>query len=150
MYSNGPPRVAGQKRDDQLEHTYSSYVRIRDVALKTCQRRWTKGRSGERGSGISVPVTWHDDDDKTTGIMKDVNTKKNGLSNSSSNIQNNLKINFMYMWGDNKDGCYQKTENKLKEARCSKLFASQREKLNRISPWTFGCSWRICNLQERT
>ena len=28
-----------QKQDDQLEHTYSSYVRIRDVALKTCQRR---------------------------------------------------------------------------------------------------------------
>ena len=34
-------------------HTYSSYVRIRDVALKTCRRRWTIGRSGERGSGIS-------------------------------------------------------------------------------------------------
>ena len=28
-----------QKQDDQLEHTFSSYVRIRDVALKTCQRR---------------------------------------------------------------------------------------------------------------
>ena len=27
------------KQDDQLEHTYSSYVRIRDVAQKTCQRR---------------------------------------------------------------------------------------------------------------
>ena len=32
--------MAGQKQDDQLEHTFSSYVRIRDVALKTCQRRW--------------------------------------------------------------------------------------------------------------
>ena len=42
------------KRDDQLERTYSSYVRIQDVALKTCQRRWTIGRSDERGSGISV------------------------------------------------------------------------------------------------
>ncbi len=31
--------MAVQKQDDQLEHTYSSYVRIRDVALKTCQRR---------------------------------------------------------------------------------------------------------------
>ena len=30
-----------------------------DVALKTYQKRWTIGRSGERGSGISVP----DDDD---------------------------------------------------------------------------------------
>ena len=57
------PHMAGQKQDDQLEHTSSSYVRIWDVALKTCQRRWTIGRSGERGSGISVPVAWHDDDD---------------------------------------------------------------------------------------
>ena len=55
--------MAGQKQDDQLEHTSSSYVRIRDVALKTCQRRWTTGRSGERGSGISVLVARHDDDD---------------------------------------------------------------------------------------
>ena len=47
----------------QLEHTYSSYVRIRDVALKTCQRRRMIGRSGERGSGISVLAARHDDDD---------------------------------------------------------------------------------------
>ena len=57
------PHMAGQKQDDQLEHTYSSYVRIQDVTLKTCQRRWTIGRSRERGSGISVPAAWHDDDD---------------------------------------------------------------------------------------
>ena len=44
-------------------HTYSSYVRIRDVALKTCQRRWTIRKSGERGSGISVLAARHDDDD---------------------------------------------------------------------------------------
>ena len=48
------PHMAEQKQDGQVEHTYSSSVRIRDVALKTCQRRWTIGRSGERGSGISV------------------------------------------------------------------------------------------------
>ena len=63
MYSYGPPHMAGQKLDDQLEHTFSSYVRIRDVALKTCQRIWTIGRSGERGSGISVLTARHDDDD---------------------------------------------------------------------------------------
>ena len=63
MYSYGPPHMAGQKQDDQLEHTFSSYVRIRDVALKTCQRRWTIGRSGERGSGISVLTARDDDDD---------------------------------------------------------------------------------------
>ena len=52
-----------QKQDDQLERTYSSYVRKRDVALKTCQRRWTIGRSGERASGISVLAARYDDDD---------------------------------------------------------------------------------------
>ena len=36
--------------------TFSSYVSIRDVALNTCQRWWTIGRSDERGSGISVQV----------------------------------------------------------------------------------------------
>ena len=55
--------MAKQKQDDKLEHTYSSYVRIRDVALKTCQRRWIIGRSSERGSGISVLSARLDDDD---------------------------------------------------------------------------------------
>ena len=44
-------------------HTYNSSVRIRDVALKTCQRRWTIGRSGERVSRISVLAARHDGDD---------------------------------------------------------------------------------------
>ena len=39
MYSYGPPHMAKQKQNDQLEHTYSSYVRIQDVTLKTCQKR---------------------------------------------------------------------------------------------------------------
>ena len=39
MYSYGPPLMAKQKQDYQFEHTYSSYVKIRDVALKTRQRR---------------------------------------------------------------------------------------------------------------
>ena len=56
------PHMAKQKQDDQLEHTYSNYVRIRDVGLKTCQRRWMIGRSGERGSGISVLAARYDDD----------------------------------------------------------------------------------------
>ena len=57
------PHMAEQKQNDKLEHTYSSCVRIWDIALKTCQRRWTIGRSGERGSGISVLAARHDDDD---------------------------------------------------------------------------------------
>ena len=55
--------MAEQKQDDQLEPTYSSYVRIRDVALNTCRRRLMMGRSGERGSRISVLPARHDDDD---------------------------------------------------------------------------------------
>ena len=61
--------MAGQKRDDQLEHTYSNYVRIRDIVLKTCKRRWTIGRSGERGSGISVLAVRHDDDDVLASVL---------------------------------------------------------------------------------
>ena len=63
MYSNGSPHIAEQKQDDQREHTYSSYVRIRDVALKSCLRRWTIWRSDERGAGISVLAIRHDCDD---------------------------------------------------------------------------------------
>ena len=70
MYSYGPPHMAEQKQDDQLEHTYSSYVRIRDVAMKTCQRRWTIGRMGERGSGISMLAARHDDDDDEIPLKK--------------------------------------------------------------------------------
>ena len=58
------PHMSGQKQDVQLKHTYNSYVRIRDIALKTCQRQWTIGRSGERGSGISALAARHDDDDR--------------------------------------------------------------------------------------
>ena len=63
MYSYGPPHMAVQKQDDQHEHTFSSYVRIRDVVLKTYIGRWTIGRSGERWSGISMLPTRYDDAD---------------------------------------------------------------------------------------
>ena len=49
-------------------YTYSRYVRIWDVALKTCQKRWMRGRSGERGSGIFVLVARNDDDDDDDDI----------------------------------------------------------------------------------
>ena len=51
MYSYGLLHVVKQKQDDQLEHIFSSYVSIQDVALNTCLRWWTIGRSVERGSG---------------------------------------------------------------------------------------------------
>ena len=69
MYSYGPPHMAKQKKEDKVEH--GSYVRIRDVALKTCQRRWMIGRSGERGSGISVLAGRHHDDDDELDSRQD-------------------------------------------------------------------------------
>ena len=61
--------MAKQKQDDQPEHTYSSYVRTQDVTQKTCRRRWTRGKSGERWSRISVLATRHDDDDDECQIL---------------------------------------------------------------------------------
>ena len=52
-----------KSRDDQHERTFSSYVRIQVVVLKTYLGRWTIGRSGERGSGISVLPARYDDDE---------------------------------------------------------------------------------------
>ena len=63
MFSYGPSHIAEQKQGDQLEPTHSSYMRIRHVALRSCQKRWTIGRRGERGLGISVLVARQDDDD---------------------------------------------------------------------------------------
>ena len=50
------------------QHTFSSYVRIQDVVLKTFHRRWTIGRSGERGSEVSVLAARHDDDDNDYNV----------------------------------------------------------------------------------
>ena len=58
----------GRAKDGRPARKYI-HVRIRDVALKTCQRRWTIGRSGERGSGISVIAARHDDDGYSYSIQ---------------------------------------------------------------------------------
>ena len=87
--------MAVQKQDDQHEHTFSNYVRIQDVVLKTCLRRWTIGKSGERGSGISMlPAQHNDDDDDDDDIL----TELYG-SNSSTGIQ--LHLTFFLIIGNN-------------------------------------------------
>ena len=53
------PHMVNQKQDDQLEHTQSSYVMIRDVTLKTCRRQGMIGRRGER-EGQGYPCWPHD------------------------------------------------------------------------------------------
>ena len=53
------PTYGRAKVGRPAQHTFSSYVRIWDVALKTCQRRWTIGKSGERVRDIrSRGTTW--------------------------------------------------------------------------------------------
>ena len=54
--------MAERKQGDELEPTYNSSVGIREVGLRTCQKRGTIERSGERVSGISVLVARQDDD----------------------------------------------------------------------------------------
>ena len=64
MYSYGPFHIAEQKQGNQLEPTYCSSVRFRSVVLRTCRKRWTIGKGGQRESGISVLMVRQDDDDE--------------------------------------------------------------------------------------
>ena len=92
MYSYGPPHMAVEKQDDQHEHTFSSYVRIRDVVLKTNLGRWTIGRSGERESGISVLPARYDDNDVKARIDKtQQNRRLYGDWDQSQNDQSHKK-----------------------------------------------------------
>ena len=68
MYSCAPLRRDEQKQDVQLEHKYSNSVPILDVARKTCQKQWSIGRGGERGSEMSVLTARHDDDDDLESV----------------------------------------------------------------------------------
>ena len=95
MYSYGPPHMAVQKQDDQLELTYSNYVRTKDVTLKTCQRRWMIGRSGERGSGISLLAAWHDDE-SCYRVSKRPPPKKTAMSDQKPFIFNNYPLFHLF------------------------------------------------------
>ena len=52
----------GRAKAGRPARTYIQQL-CENLALKTCQRRWTMGKSGERRPGISVLVARHDDDD---------------------------------------------------------------------------------------
>ena len=81
-----------QKQDDQHKPTYSNYVRTQDVILKTCQRRWMIGRSGERGSGISVLAARHDDDDDDFVYKRNEEKKENRYDTLKSFISDCFQI----------------------------------------------------------
>ena len=96
MYSYGSPHTAAQKQDDQHERTFSSCVRIQDVVLKTCLGRWTIGRGGERGSGISVlPARYDDDDDDENSFQMFWRT--NDIKAKIDKRKQNSKC---WLWGD--------------------------------------------------
>ena len=52
-----------QRQGDQLETIYNSLVLTQDVAWKTYREPWMIETGGERESGRSVLMVWHDDDD---------------------------------------------------------------------------------------
>ena len=56
IYSCGPLHMDEQRQDVQFEPTCSSFVPIREGALRICRKQWTIGRCGERRSGISVLI----------------------------------------------------------------------------------------------
>ena len=56
--------MAKQKQDDQLEHTYSSYVRIR-MQPEDLPKAMNDREKWRERSGISVLMARHDDDDDT-------------------------------------------------------------------------------------
>ena len=62
-----------------------------DVALKTYQRRWTIGKSGERGSGISVLVVGQDE--MMTRIVLALNSPKRVCIPLNKEIKNQTKPN---------------------------------------------------------
>ena len=89
------PTHGREKQDDQHEHTFSSYLRIRDVVLKTCLGRWTIGMNGERGSGMSgLPARYDDDDDDTYCnwyswySQQRFGKKTRGLGNKEASVDN--------------------------------------------------------------
>ena len=90
MYSYGSPHMAAQKQDDQHERTFSSYVRIQVVVLKTYLGRWTIGRSGERGSGISVLPARYDDDDVKARIDKMQQNSRFRVCNDTDKMINHI------------------------------------------------------------
>ena len=71
---------------------HSATMRIRDVVQTTCQKRWTIGKSGERGSGISVLPARHDDDDDDDIFY----TKKLQINYSTTNQC--MSVLYLTLW----------------------------------------------------
>ena len=63
MFSCGPIRMNEQRQENQLKPTYNRSAPTWEVALETRQKQWMIEKGGERGSGVSILLVPHDDDD---------------------------------------------------------------------------------------
>ena len=72
MYSCETLHMDEQRQESQNEPTYSNSVSIQDVVLKICRKQWMIGRGGEKVSGISVLMVWHEDDDDDDEIYFEI------------------------------------------------------------------------------
>ena len=63
MYFSGPLQTDEQGLGDQQGSIYNTSALIMDVAWNTCQKRWTKGSSGDRRSEKSALRARRYDDD---------------------------------------------------------------------------------------
>ena len=75
--------IAGSVASVGLSTFLLFFIVKRDVALRTCQRRWRIGKSGERGSGLSVLAARHDDDDLFSIAWTDSTDLFNSFSTTS-------------------------------------------------------------------
>ena len=130
MYSYGSPNMAVQKQRDQLELTYSSSVRIQDVALRTCQKRWTIGRGGEReGQGYSC--WWHDKMMMMTSLERRL--KSNLIE--TFKIVNGISNYAWQFFNISRDGT---SENKIYQ------------RINFFPNWLLFFVWTICLIRSKT
>ena len=74
---------------------YNSSVPIQDVALKTYREQWTIEIGGERGSGRSVLVAWHDDDDD---VLIPIRNRILGPFNALINFFTPPKYLYIYIY----------------------------------------------------
>ena len=102
MYSYEPIHMAEQKQGDQLKPTYCSSVRIRGVALRTCWKRWTIGRGGEKGSELSMLMARQDE--MMMIYMKTI-IKTNGWKRAPRITENNFVEKIVFVSGKNIANC---------------------------------------------
>ena len=82
------------KQDDQVEIIYNRSVSIQDVAFKTYRVRWTIEKGGRRGSGRSVLVVRHGDDDDNIYYFEDDGKGSCRVISCTSRLKKIVRLDF--------------------------------------------------------